>query len=130
MLFFGHRFIANENFYHILDIDAILKTPPQATLFLKWDENNLDIISYMQENNLSFALEVETLEAVMYASALGACYIFVPKDLVKTAQSVAENYLFDAKILVFIEHEKEIESMALLGIDGVVFANAIVKISS
>ena len=130
MLLFGHRFIPSEKFYHILDIDAILKTPPQSTLFLAWSEENLDIITYMRDNHLNFALEVTTIEELVYAAALGAKYIFVPRELVTTAQRLAENYLFDAKILVFIEDEEEITEIALLGIDGVVFSNAIVKISS
>jgi hypothetical protein len=50
--------------------------------------------------------------------------------LAKTAQNVAENYLFDAKILVLIEKEDEIEELALLGVDGVVFSNTIIKINS
>ncbi|MDQ1268226.1 MAG: hypothetical protein QG560_869, partial [Campylobacterota bacterium] len=52
------------------------------------------------------------------------------KTLAKTAQNVAESYLFDAKILVMIEDEDEIEELALLAIDGVIFSNAIVKILS
>jgi hypothetical protein len=130
MLIFGHRFIPSENFYHISDIDAILKTPPHSTLFLQWNENNLDIITYMRDNNLSFGLEVTTITELLYASSLGAKYIFVPQELAKTAQSIAENYLFDAKIVLFIEDESLLEEMALLGIDGVVFSNAIVKINS
>jgi len=130
MFIFGHRFLPSKNFYHIFDIDAIFKTPPHATLFITWEENNLDIIHYMRENHLNFALEVNTITELLYAASLGASYIFVPQELVKTAQSIAETYLFDAKIIVFIEEESDIEEMALLGIDGVVFANAIIKITS
>ncbi|MDQ7061044.1 MAG: hypothetical protein Q9M43_07815 [Sulfurimonas sp.] len=37
---------------------------------------------------------------------------------------------FDAKILVLIEEESDIQELALLGIDGVIFSSAIVKINS
>ena len=66
----------------------------------------------------------------MYASSLNARYIIVDKEMAKTAQNIAENYLFDAKILVKIESEDEIEEIAILGIDGVLLSNAVVKITS
>jgi len=130
MLLFGHRFIQNENFYHILDISAIAKTPPNTTLFVAFDENNLDIINYMQENTLRYATSVTTLTELIYASQLQATYIVVDKELAKSAQNIAEHYLFDAKILVRADDESAIEEFALLGIDGVLFSNAIIKINS
>ncbi|WP_300795995.1 hypothetical protein [Helicobacter sp. UBA3407] len=38
-------------------------------------------------------------------------------------QKLAETYLFDAKILLCIQEEQEIEKTAECGIDGVIFAN-------
>ena len=128
MLFFGHRFIESEKFYHVFEIDTIIQTPPSSTIYLEFDEKNLDIITYLNENNIAFALKVSNITALMYASALGASYIPVEQKLAKTAQKIAESYLFDAKILVHIEDEDDIEEMALLGIDGVIFAEAVVKI--
>jgi len=130
MLFFGHRFIKSSCFYHIFDIDMIAKTPPSSQLYLEFSEKNLDIINHLRLNNISFALHVRSTTELLYASALGADYIVVEKKEAKTAQNIAENYLFDAKIVVHITDEEEIEEMALLGIDGVIFPEAIVKISS
>jgi len=130
MLLFGHRFIKSENFYHISDIDAIIKTPPSSTLYVEFCEENLDIISYIKENNIHFALIINNLTELIYASALDAKYIIVDKELASSAQSIAETYLFDAKILVTIEDDNEIEELATIGIDGVIYAHAIVKISS
>ncbi len=83
----------------------------------------------MNKNKIEFALKVENITALVYASALGASYIVLNQELAKTAQKIAENYLFDAKILVHIESEKDIEEIALLGIDGVIFTEAIIKIT-
>jgi len=130
MLFFGHRFIESEKFYHISDIDAITKTPPSSILYLDFSEQNLDIITYMQENRLIFVLNVKNITELLYAQNLGASYITLSKELAKSAQSIAENYLFDAKILVHIIEENEIEEMAILGIDGVLFPEAVIKINS
>jgi hypothetical protein len=71
---------------------------------------------------------VNNITELVYASAFNASYCIVTQKLAKTAQKIAENYLFDTKILVHIENEDEIEEMALLGIDGVIFLEAIVKI--
>lgn len=128
MLFFGHRFIQSEKFYHLFDIDTIIQTPPSSTIYLEFDEKNLDIINYLQKNKINFAIKVKNITELMYASALGASYIHVEQKLAKTAQKIAENYLFDAKILVHVENEEAIEEMALLGVDGVIFPEAIVKI--
>jgi hypothetical protein len=76
------------------------------------------------------AIYVKNLTEVLYASSLGASYIVVEEALAKSAQNLADNYLFDAKILALIESESAIEELALLGVDGVVFCDAIVKITS
>lgn len=130
MLLFGHRFIKSETFYHISDVSDIAHTPPSSTLFLAFSEQNLDIISHLNLNQLSFALGVDTITDIIYASALNARYIILSQDLAKTAQELAQEYLFDAKILVKIEKDATIEALALLGVDGVIYPSAIVKISS
>jgi len=130
MLLFGHSFIKNRSFYHTSSIDAIKNTPPSSTLFIEFSEANLDIIKHMQENELSFALSVTSIEELIYACALGASFILVQTDMAKSAQNIAETYLFDAKVLVQIESDTEIQEMALLGIDGVYYSSAIIKINS
>jgi len=130
MIFFGHKFIDSENFYHILDIDAIKNTPPSSTIYVEFSEDNLDIIKHTIQNSIKTAVEVNSVTELIYSNALNASFLIVPKELAKTAQNLAENYLFDAKILVHVEDEEEIEELALLGIDGVIYPNAIVKINS
>ena len=130
MLFFGHRFLESSNFYHVHSIEAITNTPPSSALYIEFDEANLDVIEHFRTNNITFALSVTNINELMYASALDASYIIVEKELAKTAQNIAEAYLFDAKILVSIEDEEEIEECALLAVDGVIFSNAIIKIHS
>ncbi len=129
MLLFGHRFIPSESFYHIDSIEAIKNTPPSSTLYLLFSENNLDIVKHAKENSIAFMLSVQNITELIYASSLDAKFILVPKELAKTAQDIAESYLFDAKILTKIEKESEIEEMALLGLDGLLFTNAIIKIT-
>ncbi|MBA3025354.1 MAG: hypothetical protein FP820_02980 [Sulfurimonas sp.] len=130
MLLFGHRFIASDSFYHISSIDCIKHTPPSSTVCLEFNEANLDIIEHVNANYVPLALRVANITELIYASNLNAKYAFVTPKMAKTAQNIAENYLFDMKIIVLIEEEEEIEELALLGVDGVAFANAIIKTNS
>lgn len=128
MLLYGHRFIESERFYHVDDIEAIVHTPPNSTLFIEFAESNLDIIAHCRENNLRCAIAVSRLRDVIYAASLGAAFIIVEQELAKDAQKTAETYLYDAKILCRIDDEAMIEKIAEEGIDGVLFPEAIVKI--
>jgi len=130
MLIYGHRFIDSQNFYHVQSIEAIQNTPASSILLVNFSENNLDIIKHITINSISLALDVKNITEIMYANSLGTSFILVHKDLAKTAQDLAQNYLFDSKILVIIENESEIEELAILGLDGVIFSNAIIKINS
>ncbi len=130
MLLFGHRFIGSQRFYHIEDIDMIMHTPANSTLYITFSETNLDVLQHMQQNHLNFAVEVQSVLELIYAENLSAKYIVVNSDLAKNSQKIAENYLFDAKILVHIEQESEIEAMAYEGIDGVIFPNAVIHVNS
>lgn len=130
MLFFGHRFLESQKFYHISSVEAITNTPPSSYIYLEFSEENLDIIEHLNTNDITYALSIKSIEELMYASSLNADYIVVEKELAKTAQNIAESYLFDAKILVSVEDEGSIEEFALLSVDGLIFSNAIIKINS
>ncbi|MFA6196944.1 MAG: hypothetical protein WC656_09915 [Sulfurimonas sp.] len=130
MYIFGHRFIKSNSFYHISDIDAIKNSPSSSTLYIEFSEENLDIIDHLSINHIAFALGAMSITEIIYASSLHASYILVPRELANDAQTIANEYLFDAKILVRITDESEIETMALLGVDGVIFSNAVIKINS
>jgi len=130
MIIYGHRFIPSSNFYHIVNIDAISNTPPSSTLFLEFDEKNLDIIEHLRVNALPFALQVNSITELIYASALSASFIILTKELAVDAQHIANEYLFDAKILIKIENDNELEELAKQSIDGVIYSNAIIKTNS
>jgi len=130
MYIYGHRFINSDSFYHVPNIEAIPNTPSNSTIYLDFSEDNLEIINHATSNGVILALGATNVTEIVYASTLGATFIIVPKELAKTAQNIANNYLFDAKILVHIDKENEIEELAILGVDGVVFSNAIIKINS
>nr|WP_321267668.1 hypothetical protein [uncultured Sulfurimonas sp.] len=130
MYIYGHRFIPSNSFYHVPNIDAIQNTPSNSTIYLDFSEENLETINHAISNNVVLALGAKNITEIIYSASLGASFIVVEKELAKTAQNIANNYLFDAKILIHTSEEQEIEELAILGVDGVVFSNAIIKINS
>ncbi len=129
MLLFGHPYIPFTPFYHITESSDVDGTPPNSTLFVTFDIENLDLITFLNQHQLPFALEVKSLEEVVFAHNLNAKYIVVQDHLAKSAQNCAETYLFDAKILCRMENEASIEEKIIEGVDGLIYAQAIVKIS-
>ena len=130
MLIFGHPLIPSETLYHIEDIEAVPNTPPGATLLITFDEAHLDLVTYARANDIPFALQVDSVKALVLGENLGCRFALVESTLAKSAQKVAETYLFDAKILCRIKDDAQIEPMAFEGIDGVIFAEAVVKVSA
>ena len=129
MLIFGHPHLPSETLYHIDGADAVASTPAGSTLLFDWSETNLDLVGYCRANDLPFALEVASVKEALFAQNVGARYIVVETALAESVQKIAETYLFDAKILARIERESQIETLAYDGIDGVLFAEAIVKVT-
>jgi hypothetical protein len=130
VIIFGHRFIKSEMLYHVNSISSIAKTPSNSLIYITFNEENLDIINHCIDNEINFALDVHTVLELIYAENFGASYITVQADQVKDMQKIANEYLFDAKILAHITTEEDIVGLAYQGIDGVLFSHAIVKISS
>ncbi|DAB32132.1 MAG TPA: hypothetical protein CFH79_05545 [Sulfurospirillum sp. UBA11407] len=126
MIILGHKFFENEKLYTISSFEQIKNTPTNSTLLLNFQENDiLNFIKDLKENSISFALEVQSIKELIFANNFGAKFILLEEFLAVDAQKIANEYLFDSKILVKINSEEEIEKLARLGIDGVIFNEAI-----
>jgi len=80
---------------------------------------------HCQANNIPFSVVVNTLDDAIFANALGAKYIICEEDDALMIQPIAQEYLFDACILVLVHSEKEISKIARGRIDGVILPEAI-----
>ena len=126
MIILGHKFFDNEKLYTISSFEQIKNTPTNSTLLLNFQENDiLNFIKDLKENSISFALDVQSIKELIFANNFGAKFILLEEFLAVDAQKIANEYLFDSKILVKINSEEEIEKLAHLGIDGVIFNEAI-----
>lgn len=130
MILFGHPLIPSEQFYHISSIDAIANTPSNSIIALFFEEQNLDIITHLRDNNIRFALYVTSSVEAVLAENLRATYLIVLPKNGDNVQRVAEHYLFDAKVLGYCEEQEDLESLIELRLDGAIFGDAIIKITS
>ncbi len=130
MILFGHSLIPSERFYHVESIDAISNTPSKAVIALVFEEQNLDIITHLHLNSIRFALYITTPVEAVLGENLRATYLIVNPENGSAIQKVAEHYLFDAKVLGYCEEEENLEELIDMRLDGAIFAEAIVKITS
>ncbi len=130
MLLFGHPYVPSLPFYHIDSIEALHHTPSNSVVTLFFTPENLDIIEHLRLNSVRFALHIETSTDAVIGENLGASYFIVLPKYAEAIQKVAEDYLFDAKILGYIENTKDLENLIELRLDGAIFADTIIKINS
>lgn len=130
MLLFGHPYIPSQPFYHIDSIEAIRRTPANSVVALYFSVENLDIIDYLRQNSIRFALHVESITDAVIAENLGTSYLIVLPKHGSQIQQVAEHYLFNAKVLGYIEDIKDLEDLIELRLDGAIFAEAMIKVTS
>lgn len=123
MLLIGHPSIKNSLFYRIELQAHIAQTQPNSILFFDFD---VELSHYCQEQNLTFALHVKNIKELVLANALGASYFVVDKSLASNAQKVADDYLFDGKVMLLANDDNDIEFASLNVIDGILFENGIV----
>ncbi len=123
MLIFGYDLIPSRPWCKVSTQKEVASTSSSTVILLGL--NSLDVATYCKEQNVDFALEVKSIKEALIASALGVSYLLCAQDVAKEIQAIANEYLWSAKVIVPIENEDELEIVARLGIDGVIFAQSI-----
>lgn len=126
MKIIGHPWIVSERFAEVDSIEKIAATPAGTVLLIDDLATSVDLLHYCQREGLPFALRSGDIKTALFAHALNARYILATKEQAPEIQKLAQHYLFDTQILVEITDEEEIELFARMGIDGVLFASAII----
>lgn len=130
MLLYGHPYVASQPFYHIDSTEALRHTPSNSVVALYFSPENLDIMEHLRKNSVRFALHVKNAVDAVIAENLGASYLIVlPRDA-QEIQKVAEHYLFDAKVLGYIDDVNDLNDLIEMRLDGAIFSDSMIKISS
>lgn len=125
MILIGHPYIPFKPFEKIACQEDVALTSPQATVVFDFDHDKVSLCHYLVQNDVSFALYVKAEKEVILASSLGASYIICDASLAKIAQTFADDYLFDAKILLQSNNEEDIVYAAKNSIDGILFEKGV-----
>jgi len=125
MIIIGHPWIKSNRFFKVFSIEGIKKSEANDIVLLEPLADSHTYAQHCQANAIAFAVVVNTLDDALFANALGAKYIICEEDDALMIQPIAQEYLFDTRILVLIHSEKEISKIARGSVDGVIFADAI-----
>lgn len=123
MQIIGHSAFKTFCVCKVQDIEGIRQTPANSIVLFEFTCKEL--IDFCVQNSVQFALHVKSLQEVLFANLYGASFVVLKEELCENAQKIANDYMFDMKILVNIQEDKKIEELALKGIDGVIFLDNI-----
>jgi hypothetical protein len=122
MILIGDEHIYYDPLYKVQNIDMIKSTPANSILLFEFD---IELMKYCMKNDLMYGVIVKNITQSIYANNLNAKYIISTMDISQYIQIVAENYIFDSKILSIIEKSSEIESVAYNKIDGAIYKSVL-----
>ena len=120
MILIGDKIVPYEDISNILSIEDIKNTKANSCISFVYNE---EILSYTYKNNISSAVIITSIKEAIYANSLNTKYIICKKQLAKQLQKIAENYMFDSKVLAIISSNDEFEEIALAEIDGIIYKN-------
>lgn len=127
MIIMGHPWIKSNRFFKVFSIEGIGKSQPGDIVLLEPLVDSHTYAEHCQANGIPFAVVVNTLDDALFANALGSKYMICEEDTALMIQPIANEYLFDTRVLVLIHSQKEISKVARGNIDGVVFTEAIIN---
>jgi len=126
MLIFGHPWIEAPKFRKVFSIKEIMDIDLAEVILLEPLSDSIALAQYCQKSQRNFAVTVNTITEALFANALGSQYLLCQDEDAHKIQAIAQEYLFDTKVLTLIVNNKEIQKMAELSIDGVIFPAAII----
>ena len=122
MIIIGNKDIPSVDIENIKTIEDISTTKPNSLVSFSY---NIELLTYCLKNNISCAVVVSNIQEAIFSNSLNAKYVIVENQISKSIQNIAENYMFDSKILEVIDNDKQIENIAINGIDGVIYKEEI-----
>lgn len=131
MKIFGHPWVESEKFYVVISTEDIQKTAPNSmvTIGSITESSMRELAHYCQLNKLRYSLEVKSIHEAIFANLMGATFAICDSSLAEELMPIAQNYLFDMQVLVYLDdinNKSMIEQMAKVGVDGLIYTEAFV----
>lgn len=108
-------------FVTVQNTEDIANTKPKDILFLNSFAPPYDLAKHCLQNQLQYAVLVHSITEALFASAFNASFIVCEKPLATSLQNIANEYLWDLKILAIISNDNELETLAKASIDGAIY---------
>lgn len=125
MIIVGHPWVESSRFCKVFSIEEIKNSDAKDVVLLEPLADSIEFAKYCQSNEVPYAITVNTLKEAIFSNAMNADFIICEEDDACIIQPIAQEYLFDTKVLVLIQDEKSIAKIARSSIDGVIFSEAI-----
>lgn len=124
MIIIGDKIVKFEPFNEIKSMSQISKFD---NLLFNFDRQKIILA---QNFNKIFSVRTNNINEILIANAAGAKFIVVNCKTAKTAQELAEKYLFDAKIAVYLHFERNLKKLAQIGVDAAILSPGINRVDS
>jgi len=111
---------SEEIFVKVKTVEDIKKTPNNSTLIFDYCDSSIEVYNFCKKNDIPYGVNISSIKELIFISNLNAKYAFA--DNIKNAkilQKIANEYLLDTKIILYIDNFEKIEEVAINGIDGV-----------
>lgn len=118
MILIGDKLVPFDDIFDISSVEDIKNTKANSIISFRYNES---LLTYCFENELKYAVIVTSIKEAIYANSLDAIYIICEKELSKDVQKIADNYMFDSKVLAIIQSNEELEEIAKNEIDGIIY---------
>ena len=116
MIIVGNKNIPYQNIKAINSIEGIKNTSANDIVYFSYD---IELIKYCKANNVRCAIKVSNIIESIFCNALEVFFIISYEA--KAIQKIAENYMFDSKVLQIISTDEDIEQTAIDEIDGCIY---------
>lgn len=120
MIILGDAIVPYEPLHKVTTIEDIAQTQANTAVLFSYDEA---LMQYCAQNSVPYAVQINEIKEGIYANALKARYIIASFQLSKQMQAIAENYMYDTKVLCIIDSNSELENIAKAEIDGAVYSS-------
>ena len=114
---------SNDNFVNIQSISDIKNTKADDIVCFEFDDK---LCMYAKDNNLPYMVKIQDIKESILANHLNARYILLPNvdnATIEQYMQIAQNYLFDSKIICQIDSIDDINKIAQTNIDGIFLKN-------
>ncbi len=119
MIILSHPHIPCVDLVAVDSIHKISQTTAEKVVRFAFD---WELLKHCHANGVAAAVDIVSVKQAVYANALEAKFLLCTLDVAKKVQPVAENYLFDAKVIA--KHDcRLIEEVIAAGIDGILCTN-------